>query len=105
MTTTTRLAADILKVQKTHPLKISKGVEKMVVLILAVSKNILYKAGKQKISSIAVQQTSSCCAVKQHLARIRLLHSIEYVRFSGLHRLKRFVQKQSAQRYALDCWV
>lgn len=77
----------------------------MVVLVLAVSKQILYKAGKLKISSTAAQRIILCCAEKQYLAQIRLLHSIEYVRFGGLHRLKRFVQKQSAQRYALDCWV
>lgn len=71
----------------------------MVVLILAVSKLTLYRAGKLKISSMAAQQECFCCAKKQYLKQIGLLHPIKYVRFSGMHRMKRFVQKQSAQRY------
>lgn len=71
----------------------------MVVLILAASKLTLYKAGKLKISSMAVQQRYLCCAKKQKSTQTGLLHPIKYVRFSGMHRMKRFVQKQSAQRY------
>lgn len=72
----------------------------MVVLILAVSKLTLYKAGKLKISSVAAQWRCFYCAGKQQYPKqIGLLHSIKYVRFSGMHRMKRFVQKQSAQRY------
>ncbi|WP_066460118.1 hypothetical protein [Anaerotruncus rubiinfantis] len=72
----------------------------MVVFILAVPKLTLYKAGKLKISSLAAQQKYSCCAGKQYPKRIRLLHSIQYDRFGGMHRMKRFVQKQSARRYS-----
>lgn len=98
MVTAMRPAAVNLRGQKTHPLKTDKGVEKMVVLILAVSKLILYKAGKLKISRIAARQRCLCCAGKQYSKQIRLLHSIEYNRFGKMRRLKRFVQKQSAQR-------